>query len=643
MALYTPGPITSERFLGGAFSTVFQFVPTVLPTPLVPPSPGHNNPAAITHPAYEAMIQDWRKWRLVYEGGDRFIQEYTKKFSKREDPIDFELRKEITPTPSFAKAAVNEIKNAIFQRMNDVSRKGGTDTYNQAVDGQLGGVDLKGSRMNWFIGHYILPELLVMKKVGVYVDNFNFAPNATIASKGNKHPYFYRYRTEDIRTWSESTYGDQSDFTALLLRDYRYIMDETLHVPIGEVEVFRFLWIADDGKVHVQFYDQSGNPEGEEKVINIPRIPFVVFEITDSALKDVANHQIALVNLESSDVSFILKGNLPFYVEGYDPNTRSDVLKEAKAAYSNFQNATPGYVTDDNGTTFATIATPEEIKRHNATAGDEITMGATAGRRYPMDAKNPPAFIAPPSGPIQSSMAKQDKLKEDVRMLVQLAVTNTRATGVSAESKAFDQQGLESGLSNIGLELENGENKLGCLWSLYEAKPDYACVRYPEQYSLLSPDEVQKKIKQMIETRSELPSKTFKTAVNKEIARTMLQCQATPETLQAIYSELEDADFYTSNPKEIVEDAKAGLVSVDTASQARGYPDGEAVLAAEDHAKRLARIQQSQIGLEASKVAEKQGEAQLENPAARGLPDLSGSPSADAQQEKVGQPGRGEA
>src|SRR5436853_6120818 len=71
---------------------------------------------SIRHPEYSIQSSKWAKWRLVYEAGDNFIENYLKKFSSREGETDFNLRKDITPIPSFAKAAINDIKNSIFQR-----------------------------------------------------------------------------------------------------------------------------------------------------------------------------------------------------------------------------------------------------------------------------------------------------------------------------------------------------------------------------------------------------------------------------------------------------------------------------------------------------------------------------------------------
>lgn len=81
------------------------------------------------HPGYISGAIDWSKWRLTFEGGDMFRETYLQRFSTREDQTDFNTRKEMTPVPKFAGSAIVDIRNAIYQRLRDVVRKGGSKTY----------------------------------------------------------------------------------------------------------------------------------------------------------------------------------------------------------------------------------------------------------------------------------------------------------------------------------------------------------------------------------------------------------------------------------------------------------------------------------------------------------------------------------
>lgn len=567
--------------------------------------------AKSVHPDYQRELLNWEKWRTTYEGGERFLQLYLRKFSNRETTEDFQLRQQISPIPAFAKGGITEIKNSIFQRIADVTRRGGPPSYQEASKGKLGGVDQLGGSMAWFIGSQIIPELLVMKKVGAFVDMPPLPPGATLAEKGLKHPYLYAYKAEHIRNWVYATDDEGAYFKTLLLRDHIHYHDDNLHLPTEEKERFRLLQLTNDNQVAVQFFDCYGNPinaDGVQSVViyylNIPKIPFTVYEINDSLLKDVANHQIALLNMGSSDVSYILKSNVPFYTEQVDNLTNNQYLK--------------------NAVTRAPID-PQSVQaplQPSQTDSEEISIGATQGRKYPKGLDRP-GFIGPPVDQLQASMAKQDQLKLEVRSLLQLALNSVVGPRMqSAESKGQDQQGLESGLSYIGLELENGEQQVGRFWTMWEGTKDPPTIRYPKKFKIQSDKDARDDAEQLATQRDKIPSKTFQRTINKVIAEKLVGNVTTDDVLDTINKEIDDAPGSGSNFDEIASDVDRGLVSNDTASKLRGYQDGEANKAATDHAARLARIAAAQTP-----------PGQPKNPAARGLKDQSGNPTG-GQQEK---------
>ena len=166
----------------------------------------------------------------------------------------------MTPVPKFAKAAINDIRNAIFQRMRDMMRKGGSKAYQEAVNGKNLGVDHRGSTMNAFLGVKVLTELLVMGRVGVFVDPPLVPAGATLADVGNVAPYLYKYDIEDIFSWTCSKPEEPSEFQAVLLRDTVMQYDQATLLPTLQVQRYRYLRIdPDTGKVNLQFYDLQGS------------------------------------------------------------------------------------------------------------------------------------------------------------------------------------------------------------------------------------------------------------------------------------------------------------------------------------------------------------------------------------------------
>jgi len=572
------------------------------------------------HPLYMKDQGQWDLWRMTYDGGQNYLNRFLQQFTKRESPEDFQQRKLVSPTPTFAKAALHDIRNAIFQRMRDIVRRGGSDNYMKAVEGQSGGVDRRGASMSSFIGINLLTELLVMGKVGVYVD-MPALHGDSLAEVGDARPYLYMYRAEDILSWSCTMPESPNQFQALLLRDHGvcYTSSQShlgISLPNGTFERYRMIWVDETtGKVNIQFYNSHAKPinsAGVEQPTEAPietgldRIPFTLLDIGDSLLKDVSKHQAALLNLQSSDVSYALLANFPFYVEQRDLRGAGDHLKGPKSA-------------DGTSTTGGQPGSDEDIK-----------VGVTQGRAYDLKAE-PPGFIHPSSEPLKASMALQEKLEDDIRKLVNLAVANKTGKRASAESKIMDNQGLEAGLSFIGLVLEAGERQVAEHWAAYEqrvvSQREIATVKYPDRYSLKSDKDRINESEKLVALMSTVPGRTVKKEMAKLVASKLLGGSSSVEIMATIMDEIDAADYTTSDHQIIIAARDAGLCGEQVASVALGFNEDEYKQAKEDHLERILRIAQAQTA--------GAGAGTEENAGSRGLPDMSGDPAEDARQEKA--------
>jgi len=528
-------------------------------------------PEDSTHPEYDAMQGKWDKYRYTFEGGSDFIGKYLKKFSTRENTTDFNNRKEISYSPSHAKSAVIDIKNSIYQRMIDITRVGGTPTYMSAIRGENLGVDLDGNTINGFIGRLVLPELLSMGKVGVFIDRPILPENPSLLDTQKKQPYLYMYKTEDIRNWSVDKHNQ---LTSLLLRDYTYVYDDQTGLPVKETINYRLLKLTPAGNVGVTFYNSEGETHGNEIVLNLTRIPFVIFEINSSLLTDVADYQVALLNLASSDMNYALKSNFPFYTEQYD--IRSEM---AQLLAANSIKDSDGNDVDKPGTS----SEAGKAKNYNT------NVGVAQGRRYPANLERP-AFIHPSSEPLLASMKKQGELRQEIRQLVNLAVSDIEPRHVSADSKKEDSKSLESGLSYIGLELEYGERQIGEIWSMYEKSKLVPTIKYPENYSLKDDETRRLEAKQARELIPVLPSLTYQKFMAKQIARLLVGHKVSNSEFDIIMKEIDDSLIVVTDPDVIIKDFEAGFLGTELASQSRGYPKGQVEIAKKDHAERAARI-----------------------------------------------------
>ena len=549
------------------------------------------------HPLYSLGADDWTRWRLTYEAGEEFLQKYLKQFSQREDATAFNLRKDITPIPGFASAAINDIRNSIFQRMVNISRSGGSPAYREAINGINGGVDRRGSTMNAFLGQTVLTDLLVMGVAGVFVDNTRLANDSLYAAQSAR-PYVYFYRREDILSWKCLSADRPSEFKSVLLRDTCEQLDEESGLPLADFQRYRLLWIDDaTGNVMCRFMDDKGESQEDITLTGLKRIPFVLLDLGDSLIKPVCRHQIALLNLVSSDVWYALKANFPFYVEQRDMRAAGSHLKQA---------ATDGTATEGG----------------QGSADSDIAVGPVHGRAYAMSA-DAPSFIHPSPEPLKASMDLQVKLEGDIRRLVNLAVTSM-GSRQSAESKDLDNRGLEAGLSWIGLVLESGERLIAEFWAAYETtnakQREVATIKYPDRYSLKSDKDRIDEAESLGELMYKVPGRTVKRELGKLITRSLLAGQVPVAVIDTIEKEIDSSDYLTSDPKTIEMAKEQGLVGDKTASIALGFTDEEHLTARKDHEARIKRIAEAQGG---------------DNPAARGNPDMSGDPAGDAKKEKT--------
>jgi len=572
----------------------------------------------VRHPYYVNDSLSWNEWRETYEGGEQYIRTYLNKYSDREDENDFQDRRKITPAPTYAKAAINDIRNSIFQRLNDVTRRNGSTAYMSAMAGNLGGVDNKGASMQSFMGITVLTELLVMGRVGVYIDSPELTGNS-LADVGDHRPYLYHYPAENILSWVPSKPGQPGDFQSLLLRDTGVTMQHEMQygiiMPGAPYTRYRLIWIDEvTGKVHMVFYDEKdhninkyGQPSLAEDVITLDmdRIPFTLLDIGSSLLKDVSNHQKALLNLGSSDVSYALKANFPFFIEQKDLRAVGAHLKD--------------FILEDG-----TPSTSE-----NDHSGREANVGVTRGKAYDLKAE-PPAFIHPSSEPLLASMKLQEKLEDDIRKLVNLAVQNKQGQRVtSAEALKLSDQGLEAGLSYIGLVLEGAERQIAEHWAAYEQrdhrKRQIALIRYPDRYSLKDDTDRIEEADKLSDLMDTVPGVTVKKEVAKTIASTLLDGRVDVAKMEKIFKEIDAADYTTSDPDVTIRAQEAGLVDDETASQALGYRKGTVEKAKKDHADRALRILQAQTS----------AKDDMADAGARGVGDLATEKGGQAERDEA--------
>lgn len=519
----------------------------------------------ITYGGYHQNTQWWLRWRQCFDAGINFRNLYLKKYSTRETDADFELRKEITPTEPHAKYALLEQRDAITQHLHEVERCG-PEEYLSAMRHNCDGA---GNSFNAFLSKTIIPELLVIGQVGVIVDR----AAVQIMTKADEaaSPYVYVIRAEDKLSF---TTDSQGNYTKLLVRRHTTLQDDKYGLNSGSKSE-QVLFEKIDSRIKV-----TTNPDEDNQTVvylDLEHIPYAEAALSDSPMKDIAEYQIALLNLISSDVSYGISSNFPFYIE----------QAKGQRLYGN--------------------AKSEESEQ----TGEETVTGPTRGRYYQGEK---PAFINPSPEPLRASIDLRNDLKTSIRQILQLTLARLKPTRASGESKNSDTSEKETGLAAITIELQNFENKIADLFCDYLGEDDEAEVKYPDSYQAPSVQDRSDEISMLTDVATTSTSKSLRQACACKIAKIALG--PSDDDIEDIETEIEGLDLPVVKIDDIKTLHEAGLIDTETGTVLAGFTPEIAVKAAKDHEARLARIA----------IAQTQGAA-----AARGIDKSTNAANAEKQ------------
>lgn len=525
----------------------------------------------IRHPEYDALFSEWVKWRLCYQGGVEFRDGYLERYSKREEEPDFNQRKKITYIPAHARSAINIVRNALAVRIPEVTRDGSTlfdDVMATNVDGF-------NRSINSFIVLDIIPLLLTQGKRFVVVDAPELVVPGGTRAEDSGAPYYYALNAENMLSWSYDTKGD---FTAVLMELQRELVDDVTGLAYASEQIFRYMRLVPEGEVqdpdaaglsgpgvYVKTMDKSGKIVEDSRVLPIDRIPIVEFRLVASLMGEIAEHQIALLNLASTDMDFLFKGNFPIYTEQLAKSNAGIRPRGSKASQDGAGSGEDSIQSRESGTG------PGSRQRR---------VGNAKGLSYHED-NDRPGFISPSVENLLASMEKQDVLVKDIRVLVDLALVSLSAKAVeqSGASKMADRVGEEAGLAYLGRALEAGEREMAKLFHLMSGEESTTVsVTYPENYTLKTEAERIEEAEKMSKLRSAIRSPEYRKLVDSRVADILLRPVTSIEELEKVQKDIAEQEFIDDDKEraEIVgRDSALGFVSDETASKMRGYPEGE--------------------------------------------------------------------
>jgi hypothetical protein len=324
------------------------------------------------------------------------------------------------------------------------------------------------------------------------------------------------------------------------------------------------------GKVQYRVYRMLGS--GNEEVIkqgflDMPRIPFVIGELTQSLMSEVADYQIALLNMESSDVYAAIKNNFSFYVEQYDP--------QAENAYAKIKNA-------DGVDALETDETQQQRSQIH---------GVAMGRKYPKGLERP-SFINPSPEPLSISMEKEDRIRNDIYRLVNLNISMMESKHASEASRKMDYRGLETNLSYIALELQYIDSEIAVVWSLYQNTAS-AVVKYPNNYELRGTRERREEATSLLKSLGEVTSQPLRKQIVIKAAHLLFNGDLTDSEIRVLIEQLKaEKVILTSDESQTL--IEAGVMSRKFFGTQLGLPDNVVKEAMDEHAERAANLVRAQ-------------------------------------------------
>lgn len=535
----------------------------------------------VRSPGYVEDFSEWSRWRLAVKSGPNYINSRLARLPS-ETLQDYSQRIRMTPAPATIKTTIREVIAGVFSQMNMTTRSGGPPSLQAAFKGQTTGVDGAGTSIDEFMVLRVLRELLIMRRVGIYLDRKPLI-QGTLQEAKSRPPYAYIFPAEQILAWHLDTGAIVPD--ELLLQRLVPETWESSQLITGHTQQYSHYLRTSDGVVVTEYGEQGDKLN--QFTLDLHEIPFILLELDESLISEAVTCQDALLNLGSSNLTFAIASNLAVYVEQTDMTWLMSQLK-----------------------------TVQDGEKGIETASNEIILGLTRGRRYDQKSEAPD-FISPDNSNLIRAFDLHRQLRDDIRQMILLAVHNVSIRGnVTATALAHSTAAASNGLAAIATTLARAERVLARFWADYENEPDDFTVKYPPDFQILSQEARLALIDKYVTLRDAVPSRHYQEAVSDMIVSLVLGAQVSATLASSIKQEIRNAPAMISDPKVITALIKDGPLPREYAARLLGLPADAGEKANAEHADRLRRI------------AEAQSDA-----AARGTPDLAAD--NNAADEKV--------
>lgn len=455
------------------------------------------------HPVYENRKSDWRRYRLSYQGGQKYLQEYV--FQHQKEPNDYyKDRVRRAHYPNHIKAVVDTYAAHLYRDGIPRSVEDGSDTLERFWSD----MDLKGNEADE-VYERAAQKVQVGSRVGIVVDRWDPDGGESITRaqqlESGVRPYAYLVDTTDIVDWDVDRRGG---FNWVTIREKRDVSRSWNQPHPGQECQYRtwtddewILWVEeedDDGDEQRRILDRGSHPVGEPPVV----MAYWGYRdteqpVAESAVKDLCGANIRLTN----------------FVSLIDEQVYSHV--------------------------FNILCAPQETYD----ALESIDFSSTGAIPFPDEASSAPHYIGPDTSQLKAIRDEVKKTEDQIRQLAGLGRVNEETkhvqSGIAMSYMTMDKDAL---LGKFGRRMAYAESKVDSIalrW-MGEDPMQFSIERdYPSEFD---PVDVQNEIDQSMKlTSMGLPKNSKAYAKNLiEAVRARFGERMDPDELREIEQDLRD-------------------------------------------------------------------------------------------------------
>lgn len=417
---------------------------------------------------------------------------------KKERQKDYNARLQMSYYYNFCRPVIDIYTNHLFKEPVIES----FESISDEVDTVRNDIDLKGSSIDEF-RKQMAEMAQIYGHFFVIVDSPNYDESSILTRRdqieNRAYPYLIIYEPQSLINWALDSFG--SPYWILMKENEDVNTDPMMYDKDAKNKCRYKLWTRDAWILYDSDYNQI-----DAGIHGLGVVP-IVCGYNKKSKKETSFLGIS----EIADISFIAR-------DIYNSCSElKQILRDQTFAILALQGSSDDY--------------------------DELVVGTSKALLYPQE-RNAPQYVSPPG---ENAKNYFDHIDRQVSKIYQLAKieggsasfsgTGQSAANQSGTSKAWDFNQTNSSLSDKAGNLEDCENKIWNIFSLWLGKGEFdGSIQYPNEFSIQSLmddlDEAEKSAKLSLgktfdlEVRKSIQKKKFPSATEEELEKMAEEAEA---------------------------------------------------------------------------------------------------------------------